>query len=72
MCFKKPKFPKPPVPVTINREKIGNDADILARRLALRKGYASTIATSQSGASNFGANAQAPGLAPGGSSSLGS
>lgn len=71
MGFKVPKPPKIPKPVTIDRSKIDNDADILARRLSLRKGYAATIGTSQSGAPNFGANAQAPSLAPGGSATLG-
>ena len=71
MCFKAPKPPRIPEPVTINRDKIGNDADILARRLSLRKGYAASIATSPSGAPNFGSNAQAPSLAPGGTTTLG-
>lgn len=71
MCFKAPKVPKIPKPVTIQRDKIDNDADILARRLQVRKGYAASIGTSPAGAPGFGANAQAPALAPGGSSTLG-
>jgi hypothetical protein len=72
MGFKPPKPPQIPKPVTIDKSKIENDADIMARRLSLRKGYASSIATSPSGAPNFGANAAVPGLAPGGSPTLGS
>lgn len=71
MCFSAPKIKDPPKPVTIDKSKIESEADITARRLSLRKGYAASIATSPTGVSNFGATAQAPGLAPGGSANLG-
>lgn len=72
MCFKAPKVKDPPRPVAIDQSKVESEGDLLGRRLSVRRGYAASIATSPSGASNFGQAAQVPGLAPGGSPTLGS
>ena len=67
--MKAPPVPKPPPVPT--RQTAEDAADQLRQRIAARRGYDATIRTSGLGASDFGKNAQVPGLSGGASSSLG-
>jgi hypothetical protein len=71
MCFGS-KVPSPPPPPAAPKVSTADElSEELRRRLAARKGYASTIKTSALGVRDFGKNASAPSLSAGSRTTLG-